>query len=514
MTLPAFAASDTTCLPDSICPAWTARYDESSLYDHAVDVATSADGSRVYVVGSSTSTQGASDIVTIAYASDTGAELWSARYDGPAQGADTAAALGLSADGSTVFVTGHSAQGGGINSYVTLAYRALDGARSWVTRYTTPQDSKAVSIAVSRDGQRAYVTGYSALELAPNGALQYDFATVAYDAATGAQIWDARYDGPARFWDIATSLGVSTVRLPDGSTREQVFATGRSNGASASNVAADFATVAYDGLTGTQVWAARYNGPANDRDLAYSLGVSPDGAAVFVTGESVGVGTGSDYATVAYDAATGAQRWVARYVNVDLDIALGLAVSPAGDKVAVTGFSVNRVAGFGIAFVRDAATVVYDSLSGQQAWVDRHSEPDGAATSNVQFSGDGRRLYVAGIQNGNVIAAGATQVGHAPALTVAYDAAGGTEIWATHYSGPVGDEGNSAVAVSPDGRFVYVVGGGQSQGADAVTIAYPTGEGDPAPVVPEAPAVVLLPLAALGALGVWMRRRRVCASPV
>src|SRR5688500_13830475 len=37
-------APDPTCLPDSVCPDWTARYDGSALYDHAFDVAVSRDG--------------------------------------------------------------------------------------------------------------------------------------------------------------------------------------------------------------------------------------------------------------------------------------------------------------------------------------------------------------------------------------------------------------------------------------------------------------------------------------
>ena len=42
-------------------------------------------------------------------------------------------------------------------------------------------------------------------------------------------------------------------------------------------------------------------------------GVSPDGSKVFVTGYSVGSASGYDYATVAYDASTGSELWVKRY---------------------------------------------------------------------------------------------------------------------------------------------------------------------------------------------------------
>src|SRR4029077_3327928 len=90
-----------------------------------------------------------------------------------------------------------------------------------------------------------------------------------------------------------------------------------------------------------------------------------------------------------------------------------------------------------------------------------------------------RRLYVAGLENGNVAGVGiggsGVQAGHSPSLTLAYDAVNGTELLATHYLGPGGDEGNFDLAISPDDRYVFVTGGGQSATADISTLAYPTG---------------------------------------
>src|SRR5512146_992464 len=93
-------------------------------------------------------------------------------------------------------------------------------------------------------------------------------------------------------------------------------------------------------VPGTQLWVKRYNGPGNDYDAAYSVAVSPSGGMVFVTGTSPGVHSGSDYATVAYNAATGAQRWVRRYHGPgNGGSANSVAVSPAGGMVFVTGTS-------------------------------------------------------------------------------------------------------------------------------------------------------------------------------
>ena len=209
-----------------------------------------------------------------------------------------------------------------------MAYSAATGARLWVERYNGPGNGNdyALSVAVSPGGTRVFVTGSS------QGARSHqDYATVAYNAATGARLWVQRYNGPANGDDHASS-----VRVSPGGTR--VFVTGGSQGAGSGQ---DYATVAYSAATGARLWVQRYNGPANGDDKASSVAVSPGGARVFVTGGSQGAGSGQDYATVAYSAATGARLWVRRYngpANGD-DEAGSVAVSPGGTRVFVTGGS-------------------------------------------------------------------------------------------------------------------------------------------------------------------------------
>src|SRR5438093_313026 len=62
-----------------------------------------------------------------------------------------------------------------------------------------------------------------------------------------------------------------------------------------------------------QIGVATYDGPASAYDQAVDIAVSPDGSKIYVTGQSAGTTTNDDYATVAYNGSTGNQIWVARY---------------------------------------------------------------------------------------------------------------------------------------------------------------------------------------------------------
>ena len=179
-----------------------------------------------------------------------------------------------------------------------------------------------------------FVTGY----LYGSGSGHHeDYATVAYAAATGAQLWSRLYN-PGDLPDYGRSVAIS----PDGS---RVFVTGSSEGTGSSS---DYATLAYDADTGAGLWVSRYTGLGGKRvDEGAALAVSPDGSRVFVTGWSSEGYLNPDYATLAYDAATGAPLWLMRYNGPAgrEDEANGLAVAPDGTKVFVTGSSVSSLGG-------------------------------------------------------------------------------------------------------------------------------------------------------------------------
>src|SRR5205823_3945643 len=134
-----------------------------------------------------------------AYNASTGAELWVSRYNGPAKDEDIANALGVSPDGSKVFVTGSSARRTGIPDYATVAYDASSGGALWVRRYNGPGhfEDIATALGVSPDGSKVYVTGVS------DGLTSPDIATVAYNASTGTGLWVKRYNGQQNMGNLS-----------------------------------------------------------------------------------------------------------------------------------------------------------------------------------------------------------------------------------------------------------------------------------------------------------------------
>src|SRR5262249_48367031 len=125
----------------------------------------------------------------------------------------------------------------------------------------------------------------------------------------------------------------ATAVAPDGAT---VFVTGESKGSHG----VDFTTVAFDAVTGHRRWVARYDGPSHGDDRGTALAATPDSSMVVVTGYSTSA-TRHDYTTIAYSVATGTRQWLSRFDGPGHydDAATGLVISPSGGSVYVTGNS-------------------------------------------------------------------------------------------------------------------------------------------------------------------------------
>jgi hypothetical protein len=211
------------------------------------------------------------------------------------------------------------------------------GNQLWIRRYNGPRNSHDGATAISIDSSgNIYVTGVSY----GGSATNYDYATVAYNSR-GNQLWVKRYNGPKNAYDGANAIAT------DSSGR--LYVTGRSYGGS--GLGYDYATVAYN-ARGKQLWVRRYNGPRNRYDEAHAIVVDSAGR-VYVTGQSLGSGTGADYATIAYNS-SGKQLWVKRYNGPanGADIPQAMAIGLSG-HVYVTGQSLGNDTGY------DYATVKY-----------------------------------------------------------------------------------------------------------------------------------------------------------
>lgn len=274
-------------------------------------------------------------------------------------------------------------------------------------------------------------------------------------AANPAQpIWRNGYNGPDSRDDTPRQIAVDP-----GSGN--VYVTGSSQGVATGY---DYATVAYD-AAGMRLWDARYNGPAGGSDTASAVAVDPTTGNVYVTGQSRGVTTGYDYATLAYSR-TGTQLWVARYDGPGQadDAASAIAVDPGTGTVYVTGVAAP------LPFTADFATVAY-SAAGVQLWVAHYDGP--------AHEYDGARVIVVDAATGNVYVAGDSNGFGADYATVAYGRAGG-RLWVGRYNGPANSaEFVKGLAVDPTTGNVYVTGASPAvtTGYDFATVAY-TGTGE------------------------------------
>lgn len=304
---------------------WVAR--QAAVGGAPQTVAVSPDGTRVYV----SATSGLDDRYVLAYDAGTGAELWKVQV--PKAVGYYGGGLVVSPDGSTLVVADTTSVDDlycDADGIITTAYDAADGTQKWTSTYTVSGAHSicgtATDIGMSPDGSSVYVTGYG-------GAGEHEFTyradTVAYDTATGAQLWAVEDNAINTLsGDTKVSLGVD----PDGS---KVFVSGDDCTDYPSCTAA---TVAYDAASGTRQWVSHYDGGGRGYDA--DLAVSPDGSSLFITGSVTlpclaGCNTSQYQAPlVAYDADTGDERWATAYPD---NSGSALAVGPDGSSLYLAG---------------------------------------------------------------------------------------------------------------------------------------------------------------------------------
>jgi hypothetical protein len=326
---------------------------------------------------------------------------WSAAYDSagtPSLSFDHTNGEAMSPDGRTVVLTGQSASNtpGAITDYATVAFDTATGAQRWVARFSDSsevagQSNYGMAAAFSPDGTRVFVTGVAGDNLSPSdGHYMGDIETIAYDATTGSVVWEHRYDDAGGVVD---------------------------------------------------------GDPVGDQDYGLAVAVAPDGAHVYVAGRGSNDGVYSNYLVLALDAATGASAWESEYnAKGGWDFAEDLAVAPDGSRVYVSGVSKDKhiddidVNGQYVNWVR--ATLALDARTGARLWVHRRHE------ANSLFYFERKRIRIA--PDGDVLEV-------APLSIAALDPATGVERWSHTFETSSITEAR-AVTIDGDTDSVVVAG--------------------------------------------------------
>jgi len=422
-----------------ISPLWAARFNGRVVFNDRVPLlAVSPGGTEVYIAGNTLSELnfGANAATLVSYDAVTGAERWTTTLDGASERPSAVRGLVLSPDGAQVFITLASALNDQYSfsaDYATAAFDTASGARLWLTR--PARDPQSVcngvpqGLAVSPDGQRIYVTGSRCSDSGPN--------TFAYDAATGSQIWSS---------PVAGSL---LALSPEGQR-------------------IDLGAAALDAADGHTLWTIARSDFPNEfspSDIAFS----PDGATVFLTGTPV--------RTLAVAADTGAILWVTPpLVFFSEQRPPRLAVSPDGRFVFVAAPVDVAVLDYSLGLV-DINTLInaYDVTTGQHLWEQQFAaSPTGwDLPESIAVSPDSRTVVVTGWSDRR--AQYPLALFDIDYFTMAFDSETGDRRFLAYLDGAVhGNDFGAAVRFGPTCDRLFVTGSSQGcgTGRDFVTVAY------------------------------------------
>jgi Secretion system C-terminal sorting domain/Beta-propeller repeat len=312
------------------------------------------------------------NMVTIKYDVN-GNEQWVREYNGTGNGGDYGFAAALDGSGN-VYSAGRSDVGGAQKMTILKYDPSGNMVSGWPCVYSGPLSSvndEARFLQVDNSAN-VYVTGRGNL-----GGLA-DILTLKISSG-GTVLWAKKYFGNANNEDGGIELVLDN-------TQTNLYVGGYTFGGGVQN----YVTLKYLASTGDSVAAAFYDGTLNNIDIMTAMAIDNSNN-VYVTGYSFATGTGFDYATVKYNSSL-VQQWVRRTTNSGSDFPHAITVDAPGN-IYVTGSSVGTGTGY------DYLTIAYRS-DGTLFWEKREN---GSASGNDYASGvvtsDTDRVFVTGSAN-------------------------------------------------------------------------------------------------------------------
>ncbi|TAJ24909.1 MAG: hypothetical protein EPO68_00710 [Planctomycetota bacterium] len=259
----------------------------------------------------------------------------------------------------------------------------------------------------------------------------------------------AQIDGPVELaWSSVEPVALSANQTPVDAVRagDVLYLTSVANGSEWTTPnACDVWTCALHVPTGALLWQAPYDGPWKHDDRPSSIALSTDGSLVYVAGyatELVGTQWRQHALLLAYTASSGSLAWSQVSSAPDTSYA-DVGATPNGARVIATGAS-------GLSNDKRMLCEAFDAGTGAAAWSVAFAAPAFALGRALAFAPDGQRVYVSGVHDNFGI----------HTRTWALSVADGAALWDQLFlAGSTYGAGGPALALSPSGQFLYVVGG-------------------------------------------------------
>ena len=360
-------------------------------------------------------------------------QAWGRRYDGGSY--DIAYKVAVDKN-QKIIVTGNSSGFGSADDFLTIKYSS-DGTPLWTNRFDGPSHMADYVryLAVDALGN-IYVTGTSEVT-----NQTWDVVTIKY-SINGDPLWTSRYNRNGT--DYCDAAGLAVDATGNVFVTADIFYTDTA-----------FITVKYD-PQGNAVWTNYYKGSPNGSDYAGAV-ATDDSGNIFVTGDSDGMGTGLNYATLKYST-DGTALWTNRLIRGWSSVPSAMILDGDGN-VVVTGDS----------FIPDHvyATVKY-SNGGIPLWTNLVPAPNYQGGNVPLIKSDGAdNVFLMGGSVG--------QSGTNAAFTIVKLSVSGMPLWTNSFFETNYDNGApGGAAVDSAGNFYFA---GHSSGpygtnVDYVTIKY------------------------------------------